>query len=92
VCDLTVLNLLLFELFYLLVFPVPFHYFEAFVITIHYYDVLRVDRGISAFGLESRVPFLSHHFVDLYLSIDPSLRNPIKGERVEKYLLRNDKN
>lgn len=55
---------------------------------IHYYDVLRVDRGISAFGLESRVPFLSHHFVDLYLSIDPSLRNPIKGERVEKFLLR----
>ena len=55
---------------------------------IHNYDVLRVDRGISAFGLESRVPFLSHHFVDLYLSIDPFLRNPIKNERSEKYLLR----
>lgn len=55
---------------------------------IHNYDVLRVDRGISAFGLESRVPFLSHHFVDLYLSIDKSLRNPIKGNRMEKYLLR----
>ena len=24
----------------------------------------------------------------MYLSIDPSLRNPIKGERVEKFLLR----
>ena len=55
---------------------------------IHKYDVLRVDRGISAFGLEARVPFLSHHFVDLYLSIDKSLRNPIKQNRVEKYLLR----
>ena len=55
---------------------------------IHNYDVLRVDRGISTFGLESRVPFLDHHFVDTYLSINKSLRNPIKGERMEKYLLR----
>lgn len=55
---------------------------------IHYYDVLRVDRGISAFGLESRVPFLCHNFVDTYLSINKDLRNPLKGERIEKYLLR----
>lgn len=60
---------------------------------IHNYDVLRVDRGISSQGIEARVPFLSHHFVDLYLSIDKSLRNPIKGSettegRMEKYLLR----
>ena len=56
---------------------------------IHNYDVLRVDRGISAWGLEARVPFLSHKFVDMYLGIDPSLRNPIKGKRIEKSLLRN---
>ena len=55
---------------------------------IHKYDVLRVDRGICAFGLEARVPFLSHHFVDCYLSIDKSLRNPIKNKRMEKFLLR----
>lgn len=55
---------------------------------IHYYDVLRVDRGISAHGLEARVPFLSHHFVDLYLSVAPHLRQPVRGKRVEKYLLR----
>lgn len=55
---------------------------------IHNYDVLRVDRGISAFGLESRVPFASQKFVDLYLSIDKNLRVPIKGKRIEKYLLR----
>lgn len=55
---------------------------------IHNYDVLRVDRGISAFGLESRVPFASQKFVDLYLSIDKNLRVPIKGKRMEKYLLR----
>jgi len=61
---------------------------------IHNYDVLRVDRGISAFGLESRVPFLSHKFVDTYLSIDKNLRNPLKlsnksHKRIEKYELRN---
>lgn len=55
---------------------------------IHFYDVLRVDRGISAHGLEARVPFLCHHFVDLYLSVSPHLRQPIQGKRMEKYLLR----
>jgi asparagine synthase (glutamine-hydrolysing) len=54
---------------------------------IHYYDVLRVDRGISAWGLEARVPFLSKDFVDLYLSIDNDLRHPLK-DRIEKYLVR----
>ena len=57
---------------------------------IHYYDVLRVDRGISAWGLEARVPFLSKDFVDLYLSIDKNLRHPLKeGDRIEKHLVRN---
>lgn len=56
---------------------------------IHMYDVLRVDRGISCHGLEARVPFLSSSFVDLYLSIDPDIRNPVKGKRMEKFLLRN---
>jgi len=55
---------------------------------IHLYDVLRVDRGISAFGLEARVPFLSHNFVECYLNIDKTLRNPIKNNRIEKYILR----
>ena len=55
---------------------------------IHRYDVLRCDRGISAWGIEARVPFLSKDFVDLYLSVDPELRNPIKNKRIEKYLLR----
>ncbi len=55
---------------------------------IHLYDVLRCDRGISAWGLEARVPFLSHEFVDMYLSIDKKLRMPIKNKMMEKYLLR----
>jgi asparagine synthase (glutamine-hydrolysing) len=59
-----------------------------------YYDVLRADRCIAGNGLEARVPFLDHRFVDLYLSIDPRLRTPrqrdseVGGRNVEKWLLR----
>ena len=55
---------------------------------IHYYDALRADRATSIHGLELRVPFLDVSFVDFYLQIDPKLRQPIKNERCEKYLLR----
>lgn len=53
---------------------------------IHEYDVRRADRCIANAGLEARVPFLHHNFVDLYMSIDPKLRMPYKG--MEKWLLR----
>lgn len=53
---------------------------------IHLYDVLRCDRTVAGHGIEVRVPFLSLSFVQLYLSIDPSLRIPQKG--IEKWLLR----
>jgi asparagine synthase (glutamine-hydrolysing) len=55
---------------------------------IHFYDVLRADRATSIHGLELRVPFLDVSFVDFYLQIDPKLRQPVKGEQCEKYLLR----
>ena len=53
---------------------------------IHYYDVLRADRGIAENGIEARVPFLDHRFVDLYLTIKPELRIPTNNS--EKWLLR----
>jgi len=56
------------------------------------FDVLRADRGIASNGLEARVPFLDHKFVDLYMSIDPILRVPIaqhpNTKPIEKWLLR----
>ncbi len=55
---------------------------------IHFFDVLRSDRSISSHGLEARTPFLDKHFVDTYLSINPNLRNHVKMEKCEKYLLR----
>jgi asparagine synthase (glutamine-hydrolysing) len=53
---------------------------------IHYYDVLRADRGIAENGLEARVPFLDRKFVEYYLQCDPELRVP--QHNVEKWLLR----
>jgi asparagine synthase (glutamine-hydrolysing) len=55
---------------------------------IHLYDGLRVDRNISHWGLEARLPFLDKEFTNLYLSIDPSLKRPIKGVQMEKQLIR----
>jgi asparagine synthase (glutamine-hydrolysing) len=55
---------------------------------IHFFDLLRSDRCISANGLEPRTPFLDKQFVALVRSIHPSLLRPIQGEKVEKALLR----
>lgn len=62
---------------------------------IHYFDVLRADRGVASNGLEARVPFLAHQFIDFYFQVDPVLRIPRShtlstGQTnvYEKYLLR----
>ncbi len=55
---------------------------------ISYFDVLRADRGIASNGLEARVPFLDYNFVDLYLDINPFLRNPKNNKNIEKFILR----
>lgn len=56
---------------------------------INFYDVLRADRGIAAHGLEARVPFLNHIFVDTYMKISPELKIVnMENNRMEKWLLR----
>ncbi len=52
------------------------------------YDVLRSDRSISSHGLEPRTPFLDRQFVATAKAIATCLRQPIKGHRPEKWLLR----
>lgn len=44
------------------------------VTDIHLFDAQRSDRSISSHGLESRTPFLDREFVELYLSLPPSVR------------------
>ena len=62
---------------------------------IHYFDVLRSDKSISSNGLEPRTPFLDRDFVEYYLSIPVSIRNPMSDSSYiinpricEKYLMR----
>lgn len=62
---------------------------------ISYFDVLRSDKSISSNGLEPRTPFLDRDFIDYYLSIPISIRNPMSRDKnkdisskCEKYLLR----
>jgi asparagine synthase (glutamine-hydrolysing) len=62
--------------------------------------VLRADRCIAYNGIEARVPFLDHRFVELYLSLPTDKRVPkqvseqvnfchkLGGRKVEKWLLR----
>ena len=54
---------------------------------IHYFDGLRVDRNISHWGLEARVPFLDFQFVKYYLNLPAICKVPTK-EYIEKYLIR----
>lgn len=56
---------------------------------IHLYDGLRVDRCISRWGLEARVPYLDKNFANLCKRIHPKLKMPSKEEgKIEKWLIR----
>jgi len=56
---------------------------------IHYFDVLRSDRCISAHGLEPRTPFLDINWVTSYLSIPENIRCHTSNNNCEKFLIRN---
>ena len=61
---------------------------------IHLYDGLRVDRNISRWGLEARVPYLDKSFSNLCKLIHPKLKMPFMKckefpeGRIEKWLIR----
>lgn len=56
---------------------------------IHLYDGLRVDRCISRWGLEARVPYLDKTFANLCKRIHPKIKMPSKEEgKIEKWLIR----
>jgi asparagine synthase (glutamine-hydrolysing) len=54
---------------------------------IYLYDALRVDRTVTTFGLECRIPFASKKLIDYIFSLPPELR--MCYDRIEKSLLRN---
>ena len=55
---------------------------------IHTFDVLRSDRSIASHGLEPRTPFLDKTFVATVMALPTWMRRPVKGDRIEKWILR----
>tara|TARA_R110002072_G_scaffold292634_1_gene461537 strand:+ start:3629 stop:5299 length:1671 start_codon:yes stop_codon:yes gene_type:complete len=54
---------------------------------LHQYDCLRANKSLAAWGIEGRVPFLDKEFMDVAMRINPQDKM-IKGERMEKWVLR----
>lgn len=55
---------------------------------LHTADVLRADKSTMANGIEVRVPMLDRAFLEKSIGLHPSLKRPIKGEKIEKAVLR----
>jgi asparagine synthase (glutamine-hydrolysing) len=60
---------------------------KKYVKNIHMYDGRRVDRCISNFGLEARIPLLDTEFIKSYWEIPSEYRHP-KYNNIEKWHLR----
>lgn len=60
---------------------------KEYVEKIHLYDGRRVDRNVSKYGLEARVPLLDPEFIEAYWSIPEEWRRP-QHKGIEKYWLR----
>ena len=41
---------------------------------LHYYDCLRANKSLSAWGVEGRVPFLDKEFLDVAMNINPQTK------------------
>ncbi|MBM4394541.1 MAG: asparagine synthase B [Deltaproteobacteria bacterium] len=54
---------------------------------LHWYDCLRANKAMAAWGVEARVPFLDKEFLDVAMSMDPEIKRPRPG-RIEKHVLR----
>ena len=55
---------------------------------LHQYDCLRANKSLCAWGIEGRVPFLDKEFMDVAMRLNPKDKMIVKGERIEKWVLR----
>ncbi len=58
---------------------------------LHLYDCARANKAGASWGVEVRVPFLDREFLDVAMSLDPSVKLPRNAARprpIEKYPLR----
>ena len=54
---------------------------------LHFYDCLRANKSLMAWGIEGRVPFLDKEFLDIAMSINPALKM-CPGVEIEKKVVR----
>lgn len=54
---------------------------------LHWYDCLRANKSMAAWGVEARVPFLDKEFIDVAMSINPLDKMSGNG-KMEKWILR----
>ena len=54
---------------------------------LHYYDCLRANKSLSAWGVEGRVPFLDKEFLDVAMRTKPEAKM-CPGPTIEKRILR----
>ncbi|GGG51762.1 asparagine synthase B [Croceivirga lutea] len=55
---------------------------------LHMYDCLRANKSLAAWGIEGRVPFLDKEFMDVAMRLNPKDKMIVKGERMEKWVVR----
>ena len=53
---------------------------------LHYYDNLRANKSMLAWGIEARVPFQDKDFITYVMNIDP--RDKMCSDKIQKYILR----
>ena len=54
---------------------------------LHWYDCLRANKSLSAWGVEGRVPFLDRDFLDIAMRLNPKAKM-CPGDVMEKKILR----
>ena len=54
---------------------------------LHYYDCLRANKSLSAWGIEGRVPFLDKEFLDVTMRTNPDAKM-CPGSTIEKKIVR----
>ena len=54
---------------------------------LHYYDCLRANKSLSAWGVEGRVPFLDKEFLDVAMRTNPDAKM-CPGSTIEKNIVR----
>ena len=54
---------------------------------LHFYDCLRANKSLSAWGVEGRVPFLDKEFLDVAMRTNPSAKM-CPGSTIEKKIVR----